>query len=97
MIEYTVSVGVPQLALRITPTHRITIGYAKEIFTYWYVQDKSKVQPFDEANDLSLVELMFAKGQELSPGQAESLALGSNGIYRLQRINAHVFIITSMQ
>ena len=97
MIEYTVSVGTPQLALRITPTHRITIGYANEIFTYWYVQDKSKVQPFDEANDLSLVQLMFAKSQELLPGQNESFALGTNRIYRLQRIDAHVFIITSIQ
>lgn len=97
MIDYKVSFGIPQLVLGITPTHRITIGHATEIFTYWYVQDNSRCQPFNEAKDLALIELMLANSQELVVGQIQSFALGSNRVYRLQRIDAHIFIITSMQ
>lgn len=97
MIEFEESAEGHKSQHGFTPSHKITIKFGSDVYTYWYVQEPVTARPFDKMKDRGLVEIMFEKGKTLGLGQFESFEMKGKGHYHLKRLNSHEFLIKSLQ
>jgi hypothetical protein len=81
----------------IRPSHKITVGEADDVITYWYVQTVTTALAFDPKRHRDLVELIHAKGQQFRSDAFESFAIGTDRNYHLERIGPREFIIKSLR
>ena len=96
MLQYTVSVGIPNLKYEIIPTHRISITDGGLILHFYYAAEQKSYRQFDESEDRELLELEFAKAIELGPGHFEPLAIDAKTAYSLQRVGDDEFILKAL-
>ncbi len=81
----------------VKPSHKITVGEADDVTTYWYVQNPSTAIAFDPRRHHDLVELMHTKGRQFPSDGFESFAIGTERNYHLDRIGPREFIIKSLR